>query len=184
MGASVVLILLIQSFVLEYQIFTKKEMIVYNDKDNSMIQFRNGHQSVWLTNSYNDGVKKYIEHAKNAMQSKENQLILIDSMIRQSKGKGLKINKWLWVRGNFIQFNNKKLVIASERDVRNKSGYPECLDYLIVWNAKRVNAKVYPAKMLMTGSSDIKASKIENANGRGSMADYNIIHPGALRIEL
>jgi competence protein ComEC len=190
LGLCTIFVFIFYGLIREYQGSIHKEVIVYHENNNSVLQFRNGNQSIWLVSENNERINRYIERARDAMYSNENQVILLDSVIRQSKGKGLRLNNWLWIRGNFLQFGSKKVLITDGKEVRDIMDYSVHVDYLIIRNSKVFYAEnvfqhYLTSKVVIDSSnSKFKAKRLEKIFTDKNIPVFNILSSGALRIEL
>ncbi len=190
LGLCTISVFIFYSLIREYQGSIKKEIIVYHENNNSVLQFRNGNQSIWLISENNERINRYIERARDAMYSKENQVIPLDSVIRQSKGKGLRFNNWLWIRGNFLQFGSKKFVVTDGKETPDIKDYSANVDYLIIRNSKvfypeKVFQHYLSSKVIIDPSnSKYQAKRLEKTFINKNIPVFNVPCSGALRIEL
>jgi competence protein ComEC len=133
--SSIVLLLLHGSLV-KYQNSVRKEIVVYNDAKNIVIQFHNGNKSVWIVGARDSRIDRYMNIAIQARKVKENKIYFLDSIQQQTKSKGKWLQSYLWVRGNCIQFFDKKIVICDGEEVARTPANPLKADYLIVRDVK------------------------------------------------
>ncbi|MDP4210317.1 MAG: ComEC/Rec2 family competence protein [Bacteroidota bacterium] len=185
----VMLVLLVSGVVGEYENRNKHEVIVYNENNNSVIQFRNGGESIWLVNSFGDRTRKCLERARDAMGSEFNKVFIMDSVIRQSKGKGLKLQSGLFVRGNFVQFLSKTFVISDGTEFKDTSGCEIKTDLLLMRNASLYKSKKilahYPASTVVLDASTSKFRVDKISSGLPLNCNiYNVKKSGALIVKL
>ena len=172
----------------KYQNFLNNEFVVYNDGKNIVLQFHSGPKSVWLVGERNAHVNRYIDVAISASECKENRVLLLDSIQKQSKGKGRILDDHLWVRGDFVQFHDKKIAIIKGDKACNAVIPPVRIDYLILREGDSKTAEnagsFYSAGLVVinptiTGSN---AKRIEKIFLDKRVETYNIDNRGALRI--
>jgi len=190
-GLVVILVLALCGLIQEFQYSVKRQIIVYKENNNSVIQFRCGNQSTWLIGENNDRVKTYIERARDAMCSNDNQVCLLDSVVRQSKGKGLCFKSGLWVRGNFLQFGEKKMLITDDPESFKTIDIPVKVDYVVIRNNKsnHYSGKAFknylaPAVIIDASNSKYKAKKLEKVFSEKQASVVNIVSSGAWTLDL
>lgn len=190
LGLGVVLVFISHGLVIKYQSFTTKEMIVYNDKDNVVLQFRDGATSIWMVNRKCEHVSKFIQISSDAMHCKNSQVVFLDSIRQKSGTGGLWLSNNLWVRGNFIQFFDKKIVISDGTEARKSSDKSIGVDYLLVRdtkpNTQAFLKDCYLAKTVVIAPVvfGYKAKKIEKSFVESKVILYDIENSGALRLKL
>jgi competence protein ComEC len=133
---SSIALLLLHGSLVKYQNSVRKEIVVYNDAKNIVIQFHNGNKSVWIVGARDSRIDRYMNIAIQARKVKENKIYFLDSVQQQTKGKGKWLESYLWVRGNCIQFFDKKIVISDGNEVTRTTANPIKADYLIVRDLK------------------------------------------------
>jgi competence protein ComEC len=182
-----VLVLAFHGLLNQYQRATTKEVIVYHDTKNSIIQFHDGYKSVWLVGENNERVSRFVERAREAMQSKENKLFIIDSLQRQTLAKGRWVTNHLWIREGFVQFFDKKMFINDLKITRRSSNSYINVDYMLIRNVQRIGRDTaffrYPARSVIidASSTNYYAGKIEKyLSGTGTNV-YNVLKSGAFR---
>lgn len=188
-GIGVVLILLTQSLIEKYINNHQHEMLIYNDKDNLIIQFRNGSSSVWLVDSTCEHLNRYIQVASEAMHSRYNLVVRMDSIQLASKNIGNTLIPGVWVKGNYIQFHDKRIVITNGKE-RNTKGIAIGVDYAVVRGAHPLSlhalSNCYAAKVVVIPAavSGYTAKHLEKSYQDVKVTTYNIANSGALRVKL
>lgn len=185
-GLVTILILAFSGFMQDFQYAGKSQIIVYKEMNNSIIQFNNGSHSTWLIGENNERTKPYIEHARDAMHSRNNEVFLLDSVISISRGKGLSFKSGLWMRGDFLQFGGKRMVILNGPEANKTIDNPVSLDYVIVRNNKsnHYSDKAFKnylshAFIIDASISKFKAKKLEKILLEKRVSVMNIASSGA-----
>jgi competence protein ComEC len=190
LALSAVLVFILFATVKEFNTATRKEIIVYHENNNTIIQFCNGQKSVWLAGENTQRIESYIERAHDAMQSKENKVLLIDSVIYQSYAKGKNYDNWLWIRGNFIQFDTTKIFITGGKNNTYIKNYPVKINYVLYRKTEPYDSKgnlpnFNTSHIIIDASyTKTKAKKIEKILLKRDMNVYNVQNSGALNIKL
>jgi hypothetical protein len=190
LGLSVIFLLLLVGFVREYPSYKIKQVIVYHEMNNTVIQFRNGNCSTWLVGQENERIKSYDERSRDAMHCENNQVLLLDSVIGKSKAKGLSFNSGLWIRGNFLQFGTKKIVICNGSEIPNKAQFLIEVDCLVIRNNlsfhPALNFKNFntPYVIIDASNAKYKAKKLEEVFSGKLVSVVNVASSGAVKIEM
>ncbi|HEY4788967.1 MAG TPA: ComEC/Rec2 family competence protein, partial [Bacteroidales bacterium] len=86
------------SLIIKYNQSTSKEIIVYNNNENPVIQFREGNKSTWLIGNRTPQVNRYINNAKYTMGCAKNTVYNLDSIQQFTKDRGIMIESNLWIQ--------------------------------------------------------------------------------------
>ena len=170
---------------INYQNLTTKEMLVYSDKDNLIVQFRDGSSSTWLTSSKCAHLDKFIQVATDAGQYKFNKVLIIDILQKQSRFEGMMLNRNLWMKGNFIQFYDKRIAISDLSEIQVSKKSTISVDYLLIKDVKIAKKQslneMYSVKCLILPSSisNYKARKVEKIMEKGRAKLHRIADSGA-----
>ena len=186
-GLIVIFLLLLVGFVRDLSSCKARQVIVYKEMNNTVIQFRNGNYSTWLVGEENERIKGYVERSRDAMHCENNQVLLLDSVIRKSKLKGLCFNSGLWMRGNFLQFGTKKIVVSDGAEIYGKAQLLIGVDYLMIRNNPSFqtfrNFKT-PYVIVDASNAKYKAKKLEKMFSESHVSVVNMANSGALTIDL
>jgi competence protein ComEC len=190
LGLTTVLVLLTHGLFVKYQYFTSKEMMVYNDKDNVIIQFRSGAESTWLVAGKCDHLPRFVQTSADAMLCKTNHVFLLDSVKRVSQQTGRWLGEGLWIKGDFIQFFERRIAVMDGEQTAKSLSKQIRVDYLIVSNVNH-NKETLPGhlnvkKFLVTAPviSGYMSRKMERLVANPKMVIYNIEKSGAFREKL
>jgi hypothetical protein len=124
------------------------------------------------------------------MNCNDNQVLLLDSVIQQPKGKSLSFKSGLWVCGNFLQFGPKTFVISDGSELCKKATIPLKVDYLMIRNHKSSHLgnafKNYKSPFVIIDASNpkYKARKLEKLFVSDNVSVVNISNSGAVTIEM
>ena len=190
LSLSIVFILTGINLLVNLKASTTKEFIVYNERNNLIIQFRNGNQSVWLVEKSNDRIAYFIEKSKYAMNCPENKVVQMDSVFEQSKNVGIWVNNSVWIHHNFLQFQGKRFAIIDDIALSKTESNAIPLDYLFLRCAiKNKNydfLKWYHPQTIVLGSaiSKYKARSFGKELANKSLNVYSTCIAGALKITL
>jgi competence protein ComEC len=190
LSLSVILILLCYGFVVQYPSYKARQVVIYNENNNTVIQFRNGNYSTWLVGAENERVKGYIERSRYAMHCEYNQVLLLDSVIRKSRPNGLSFNSGLWMRGNFLQFGTKKMVVSDGSEIPRSTKFHMDVDCLMIRNnptfqhAQALKNFQTPNVILDASNTKYKAKKIEEMFLGENVSVVNMASSGAITIDL
>jgi len=190
LGLGAVFVLLTHGLVVKYQRYTSKELLVYNDKDNIAIQFRHGSSSIWLVSGKCAHLSHFIQVSADGMQCKTNQVFLLDSIRQASQVRGVHLSGNLWIKGCYIQFFDKRIVISEGTETCRLLEKSMNVDYLVVRDVKQkaqfnlndcysIKNVIIPAVI-----SGYKAKKIEKSFSATKAVLYNIENSGAFRVKL
>jgi len=186
-GLCLIVISISFSAINRINLLKSKEMIIYHNPGNSVIQFRNGNRSVWIVNKKDGQVDLFIERAIYAMKSKQNVIVLWDSIQLKSKANGNYMMEDLWCHGSFILFNTKRIFLTNEINSHNTHIKT---DYLIVNNLKTYPSQdilfSYPAGLVIiepSTTTESKAKTLARLLAKENIKTYFVEDQGALRIE-
>lgn len=184
-----VIFLLGSKVVVNLQCFTKEEVVFYNYQDNTVLQFRNGANCIWLVEKLDKRVEMMIEKNKYAERIRNVQILKLDSIRKSTSKSGIYFGKNIWIRGQYIQFNT--VLIAIPNEYRDFESVNEKLpvDYLVLRNEsvvkRNISGKISAKSVILDGTiSKSKADKIAEIFAPNNVEVYSMIKKGALRIKL
>jgi competence protein ComEC len=138
---AVVLVGLCIQIVSTYRDLHRHEVVIYNEKGNTVLQFLSGNESVWMVSKRTCKIDKFIKTASEAMGSQTNSVFYIDSLQTSTRSGGCFINKDLWAMGNFVRFRNRSFLIKNTNEL---SSNDILADYQIIrYQRMSKSKKVY-----------------------------------------
>jgi competence protein ComEC len=189
-GLSLIFLLLLFGFIRDFTTCKTKQVIVYKEMNNTVIQFRNGNYSTWLVGKENERIKGYVERSRDAMHCENNQVLLLDSAFRKSREKGLSFESGLWIRGNFLQFGAKKIVVSNSSEFSGKAQFMIDVDYLVIRNNVLSRSELTfknfrtPYVILDASNAKYKARKLAKIFSGGNVTVVNMANSGAVKLDM
>lgn len=121
------------------------------------------------------------------MQSKTNQVLMLDSVKQRSSLRGQWVGKNLWMRGNYMQFFERRIAIVDRELVCKSPAKLVDVDDLIVTEISPAKEKLvdnYAVRKAIVIAPTIpgyKAQKMERWFASSKMVVYNMEKLGAFR---
>lgn len=171
----------------KYRYLKSSEMIVYNDKDNIILQLRNGPESTWLVKHSCTHLPKFMNIATDVMRTKENHVFQLDSLKRSTQNQGERISEGIWVRGNCIQFYNERIVIPDSLVRDQSSVIPLNTDFLLLGNLDKRNEAalkryhVSKSLIVLSNVSEYKMQRVTQGLTNPGAKIWSVVNNGAFR---
>lgn len=187
---AVLLLFLGHGLFVKYRCLKSSEMIVYNDKDNVILQLRNGEESTWFIKHSCAHLSKFMEISSEAMQVKVNHVYLIDSLKKSTQDQGKWVSKNVWVRGNCIQFHNERIVMPDSLARNQSSAIPLNTDYLLMSNVDKRNEAVLKryhvskSVIILSNVSEYKMQQVQRELANSEAKVWSVLNNGAFRLNL
>lgn len=186
----IILLILGLELIKDIRSIYDKEVIVYNEYDNTILQFRNGKQSFWFVQKHDRIVDKLVNISKYGMRSPKNQVLIMDSIFIISNKEGIRINDVLWVHGNFIQFYSKRIAVFDSIQQVNTYNSAIPVNYLLIKQEPTTDFKnlttIFKADTVIINSrsSEFRVNSFRPIFKDGNVNIYDTRISGALRIKL
>jgi competence protein ComEC len=186
LGLGIVVLLLTEIIWKDYHQLTTSQLVIYNEKGNTLVLFRNGKRNVWLASSINERTWAAITKTQEAQHSDGFQLFQIDSIMCRSRKKAMQINPELWIKGNFVQFGKKRIMIVDNLKPDSLVQRPTT-DFLLLRNGKydkRDKSKPLNTTLVIMDASntDFVAKKMERKLTGMNINVHNTIESGAFNL--
>lgn len=108
-GAMTILVIMLSANTWDaYQLFRSHEMIVFHEKGNAVVQFREGRQSVWIVEKDTQKFRKNVKYAVQARHSDKNIFLWMSELRRDSAIKTFKPFPDLFIKGTEVIFYGQK----------------------------------------------------------------------------
>ena len=169
----------------------QKKIVIYCVKKSSAIDLVSGNEHVFISDSLLKNNAKllsmHIENNWNDLQLKVPQYIVSKGNVEKCF---LSQDHSVFVKNNFIQFYNKRIVIINKSDYSTKSAFPISVDYLIISENVKVNIadilESYKPKMIIFDSSNSlsKSKRWSNDCAEFKIPCYSVLMSGAFEVNI
>ena len=188
-GLVLLVLVLSNQFAMNFATMHQKKMVIYNINKHTGIDFIDGHSVTFVADENLIGNKSLINFhiIPNRGEMKINSAeifpfeLMNNSMVKDSNH--------LFIKDNFIQFFNKRLVIINDKNQLANHPFPMIVDYLMLINNPKVSIKElrksFNFKTLIIGTvnSPYKNKKWIEECYQSGIKVQSIINSGAMALD-
>ena len=169
-----------------YNHLHQKEIIVYHDKDNCVVQFINGRQSVWIIDRYTSKIQSFVKYSKDVLMCDQNIYLSRNDINMNSIIKLHQILPEFKISANLITFCGKSFSFENNPLKTDTTNFNP--DYLIPGNNNYKLQNVKPChkkvKCLILSTALNEKEKNFYKKYYSSSMLYEVSEKGALNIKI